>query len=84
VQYKCDITAQMLYGQPSFPAVLKIFLEWVSNEVEDVNTCYNLYNEFTFDFPILLAELNRRGILFNHIHLLFADMHFDCQEINKG
>ena len=59
VQDKCGITTQMLYDQPSFPAVLEMFLQWISNVVEDVNTYYNLvhypvlvaHNEFTFDFP---------------------------------
>ena len=27
IQDKCGITAQMLYGQPSFPAVLEMFLQ---------------------------------------------------------
>jgi len=31
----------MLYDQPSFPAVLELFLQWIST-VEEVNTYYNL------------------------------------------
>ena len=95
VQEKCGIIAQMLYGQPSFPAVLEMFLQWVSNAVDEVNTYYNLmhypilvaHNGFTFDFPILLAELHRRGILFNRLHsinLHFADTYFDCKRLVKN
>ena len=94
VQDKCGITAQMLYGQPSSPAVLEMFLQWVGNVVEEVNTYYNLlhypvlvaHNGFTFDFPILLAELHRRGILFNRlqsINLHFADTYFECKKLVK-
>ena len=36
VQDKCGITVQMLDGQPSFPAVLEIFLQWISNVVEEI------------------------------------------------
>ena len=95
VQDKCGITAQMLYGQPSFPAVLEMFLQWISNVVEEVNTYYNLvhypvlvaHNGFTFDFPILLAELHRRDVLFNRLHsinLHFADMYFECKRLVKN
>jgi len=94
VQDKCGITAQMLYGQPSFPAVLEMFLRWINDVVEEVNTHYNLvhypvlvaHNGFTFDFPILLAELHRRRILFNRlrsINLHFADTYFECKRLVK-
>ena len=36
---KCGITVQMLYGQPSFPAVLEMFLQWIN----DVISCITLY-----------------------------------------
>ena len=62
----------MLYGQLSFPVALKMFLH------------YPVLVAHTFDFPILLAELQRRGILFNRLHsinLHFADPYFDYKRL---
>ena len=52
------------YMATFIPAVLEMFLPWVSIVVEEVNMYYNLvhypscvgHNRLTFDFPILLAE----------------------------
>ena len=44
------------------------------------------HNGFTFEFPILLAELHRRHILFNRlrsINLHFADKYFECKRLVK-
>ena len=88
------VTAQMLYGhgQPSFPAVLEMFLQWIHDVVEEVNIHYNLVHYpvlvvLTFDFPIMLAELHRRNILFNRLHsinLHFADTIFECKRLTKN
>ena len=69
-------------------------LQWVGNVVEEINTYYNLlhypvlvaHNGFTFDFPILFAELHRRGILFNRLQIInlhFADTYFECKKLVK-
>ena len=42
VQDKCGITVQMLDGQPSFPAVLEMFLQWISNVVEEIHITITL------------------------------------------
>lgn len=91
VSENCEITACDLYNQANFSTVLKNFIKWIQECLQEAQQEQDYYplllshNGFAFDFPFIVAEVKccKLDDDFNLLNLSFADTLYDARRLVK-